>query len=271
MNLQSQQLEVFCKMNYSKLKWVFIFYGFISYANDWGKTGHRVIGQIAEQYISEKTKKSINYLLDGLSLAYVSTYADEIKSDKNFRHLDSWHYVNLNMDESYFNSKKNPNGDIFYAINKCIEELRDNNSSKSDKSFYLKLLVHFIGDLHQPLHVGKKEDRGGNDIKLHWFDELTNLHALWDTGLIEFFKMSYSELAENLTTNHNYQETFFDDGDIYLWMLESQKIAKDIYANTKPNSKLGYEYHYKYFHKASNQLKIAGKRLAMVLNNIFDS
>ena len=85
------------------------------------------------------------------------------------------------MDENYADAKKNPRGDLVTGINKCIEVLKDKNSSDVDKAFYLKLLVHFMGDLHQPMHIGQREDKGGNTIQVQWFGRGTNLHSVWDT------------------------------------------------------------------------------------------
>ncbi|MEC7616908.1 MAG: S1/P1 nuclease, partial [Bacteroidota bacterium] len=130
-------------------------------ASDWGQTGHRVIGLVAEQHLTQKTKAAIDDLLQGESLAFVSTYGDEIRSNKEFKHFDPWHYVNMPLDKRYGAEKPNPKGDVYHAIQHCAGVLHDNESTRDDKAFYLRLLVHFVGDLHQPLHVGRLEDRGG--------------------------------------------------------------------------------------------------------------
>ena len=184
------------------LKLIFIYNFFLGYflTNDisWGKTGHRVVGEIASKYISKNTRTSLNEILHGQSLAYVSTYADEIKSDKKYFKYNVWHYANLNLDETYESSYKNPKGDIVKAIKTSIEILKSKSSTKNEKQFYLKLLVHFVGDLHQPLHLGRKEDKGGNDISILWFGEKSNLHRLWDSDMIDTSKFSFTELSQNL-------------------------------------------------------------------------
>ena len=150
----------------------------------WGNTGHRAIGEIAASHLSKSVKRKISELLDGQSLAMVSTFGDDIKSDNAFRKYATWHYVNLNDDETYQTSKKNPKGDLVTAIAKCKEVLLDKNSTKADKVFYLKMLVHFIGDLHQPMHVGRLSDKGGNDFKVQWFYNNSNMHRVWDSEMI---------------------------------------------------------------------------------------
>ena len=166
-------------------------------SDDWGKTGHRATGEIAEKYLSRKARKEINKLLDGHSIAYVSNYADEIKSDKNYRKFSPWHYVNFPFDSSYEVHPKNAKGDLIIGINTCIEVLKNSDSSKEDKVFYLKMLIHFMGDLHQPLHVGMADDKGGNDLKVKWFNNGTNLHVVWDSKMIDSYGMTYTEIAVN--------------------------------------------------------------------------
>ena len=177
---------------------VFIFSANSHAKNDWGATGHRVVGEIADQYLKNSTKRKIKKLLNRESLAFTSTFADEIKSDRRYDKFFTWHFINMPFDTKYENSKKNPSGDLVTGIDYCIKIIKDENSSDSDKAFYLKFLIHLIGDLHQPMHIGLAEDRGGNDIKLQWKSKDTNLHRVWDTEMIESYNMSYTELANNI-------------------------------------------------------------------------
>ena len=137
----------------------------------WGKTGHRVTGEIAERYLKRKASKAIDKLLKGQSLAEVSNYADDIKSDSRFREYSPWHYVNFPADKEYRDVEPSKSGDIVIGIQKCIEVLKSDASSETDKVFHLKLLILFVGDLHQPMHIGRAENRGGNDIQIRWFDQ----------------------------------------------------------------------------------------------------
>ena len=236
----------------------------------WGATGHRVVGQIAENYLTEKAKKSIKNLLNGKSLASVSTFADDIKSDPKYKKFNPWHYVNIKSGENYDTKNKNKNGDVIVAIYKCIEILSDKNYNKKDKSFYLKLLVHFIGDVHQPLHVGRKEDRGGNDIKVRWFGVQTNLHRVWDSQIINSHQMSYTELSKDLPILGETEIDRIKKSNILDWVTESQNIADSIYNDAKENSNLGFEYRYKYLNTVKSRLLMGGLRLAHVLNSIFN-
>lgn len=251
------------------LAFVFIF-SQKSNAEEWGKTGHRVIGEVAQMHLTPKAAEQVNTLLEGISLAYVSTYADEIRSDKRFYYLEPWHYVNLNKDEQYHETEKNPEGDIVLAMNTCVEVLKNPSSSLEEKSFYLKLLVHFVGDIHQPLHAGRKQDQGGNNTTLFWFGNPTNLHALWDSDLIDHYQMSYTELAAHLPTKTEEEKSQIMRTSRLQWVQESQTLANEIYENTPQESQLGYEYHYRHFSLVRQRLLEAGLRLAATLNAIFD-
>lgn len=257
------------KIVYILIAFLFLNFGSILGAEDWGRTGHRATGEIAEQHLTGKAKRMIKELLGGESLALVSTYADEIKSDERYRSYGPWHYVNFPFDSTYEDHPKSDRGDLIRAIDTCISVLKDKSSSKEDKVFHLKLLVHFIGDLHQPLHNGKAEDKGANDFQVRWFDDGTNLHSVWDTKMIESYNMSYSELAANRTVLSKNEIEQMQQGSVIDWMNESRELCLDIYENTKVGEKLGYRYMYRYMNVIRDQIQKGGVRLAAVLNEIF--
>ena len=237
----------------------------------WGKKGHRVTGHIAEQHLTKKARKKINKLLDGHSLAFVSTYADEIKSDRSFSEYSPWHYVNYPLGTLYKDSEKSEHGDIVAAIATCQAVIKDANSSKDDKIFHLKLLVHLIGDLHQPLHVGRGEDKGGNDIQVRWFNDGSNLHKVWDTNMIESYGMSYEELGDELLQSTTKQEKQkIQAGLVIDWVEESHVLATKLYGSAKVGEKLSYRYSYENNPLLFDQLKKGGLRLAKVLNELFE-
>ena len=129
----------------------------------------------------------------------------------------------------------------------------------------MKFLIHLVGDIHQPLHVGRFEDRGGNDIKVKFFGKQTNLHRLWDTDMINDHMMSYSEFAENLDKIKFINTTLIPSE----WLKESQIEVNKIYNGVKNEDYIGYEYIYKNFPTVEKQLYKAGIRLADILNDIF--
>lgn len=234
----------------------------------WSKTGHRVTGEIAERYLSRKARKWVYNLLKDQSLAEVANYADEIKSDPKYSEFYPWHYVNYPGDKNYNEVEHAPEGDIVVAIQKCIQVLESESSSREDRIFYLKMLVHLIGDLHQPMHVGRKEDRGGNDIQVQWFEEGSNLHRVWDSNMIDDYRMSYTELANKLPEPTKRQIRELQKGDVLYWVEETQELTNKIYKSVQVGEKLGYAYSYKYWPIVEQQLLVGGIRLAAVLNRI---
>jgi len=238
-------------------------------SEDWGKTGHRTMGEIATKHLSKKAAKKISALLGGESLAFVSTYADEIRSDDAYRKYAPWHYVSFPFGARYENTPKNKRGDIIMGIQNCIDVLKDATSSQKDKEFYLRMLVHFIGDLHMPLHVGLKEDKGGNSFKVKWFGKQTNLHSVWDTKIIEGYAMSYTELTNNVDVLSKKEIQTIQSGAVTDWMYESRVLCEDVYANTSVGDNLGYKYMYRYVNVSRKQLQKAGLRLASILNEIY--
>lgn len=237
---------------------------------EWGQTGHRATGEIAENHLSKKARKEIDKILQGKTLALVSTYGDEIKSDPNYRKYGAWHYVNLEPGEEKYNPvTANEDGDLLSALRKCKAVLEDRSAPREEKEFYLKLLVHFMGDLHQPFHTGRGEDKGGNDIQVRWFNEGTNIHRLWDSDMIESYQMSYSELAGNAEKLSNGEIQEIASGSFEDWMYESRELSKRAYASAEIGEKLGYKYMYDWFPVVRQQLQKGGIRLAEVLNEIY--
>lgn len=243
----------------------------LSFGNDmfWSKTGHRVIGDIAQQHLTGKARKAIDKILNGQSLASVSNFADEIKADRSFSKFNAWHFVNYPLDKKYHEVSPSEEGDLMIGIQTCIDIIKNNTSTKADKEFYLKMLVHLVGDLHQPMHVGRLEDKGGNDIQLQWFGKGTNLHRLWDTNMVDDHGMSYTELSSSLPQLSKQQKLAVQQGDKYDWMEESRNLANELYDSVKVGEKLGYQYGYKYWNTVEVQLQKGGLRLAKVLNELF--
>ncbi|PJB13088.1 MAG: S1/P1 Nuclease [Flavobacteriales bacterium CG_4_9_14_3_um_filter_40_17] len=236
---------------------------------DWGKTGHRVVGELAEQNLSKRAQRKIDKILNGQSLAFVSTYADDIKSDRRYKKYDVLHYVNFPLDKNYSDQPANENGDIIKGIQECIAILKNPNTTESDQTFYLKLLIHFIGDLHQPMHIGQAEDKGGNNIQVQWFGKGSNLHRVWDSEMIDGYNMSYTELTENLPAISKEGKKQIMQSDLIDWVAETREVTKKIYASVHSGDKLGYNYSYDYFDTVRIQLQKAGLRLAKILNEIY--
>ena len=246
------------------------------FANDWGKTGHRIIGEIAERQLSDKVKEIVYDILDGESLASVSTWADEMRSNPDFDKFSKWHYVNLPLDKEY-TEIEHTQANVVNIIERCILVLKSPSSNKEMKRFYLKYLVHLVGDIHQPMHTGRYEDYGGSKIYVKFKgrkgqENNTNLHVLWDTNLIDDFKMSYTEWSTHLINKMSRKEIVpsMQTMDPIDWTYESHQYAKDIYKNTPDGISLSYDYVYTYQPVLEERLFLAGKRLGILINEIFE-
>ena len=255
------------------MKYVLIVVLFLSQILSWGDTGHRSVGYIAEQHLSPDAYNQIVYLLDGESLARVSTWPDEMKSNPLYKQYGQWHYINIPLDKEWFEIERLQGGDIMMAIDKCIEVLKDKVSDKETKAFYLKYLVHLIGDVHQPMHTGQYEDWGGNKIEAQWYGHSpTNLHLIWDTDMIEHYNLSYTELSDFVIREHTNTKVF--QGNVEDWVMESHNYVRDIYEdfndpflNTYDKAEL---YMYDNFPLVKKRLYQSGIRLAGVLNKIYE-
>jgi hypothetical protein len=128
--------------------------------------------------------------------------------------------------------------------------------------------VHFLADLHQPLHVGLEEDRGGNMIKVKWFKTDTNLHTVWDEEIIDFEKLSFTEYSTYLNHFSKEEKKEWEKGQYVDWAKESQDLRPKVY-DMPENKSLSYEYGYKTKPIVEQRLKQGGLRLALVLNHLF--
>lgn len=244
---------------------------FLSFGNDWGKTGHRIVGEIAERQLTEEVKEIVYDILNGESLSSVSTWPDEMRSNPDFNQYDKWHYVNLPLDTEYPDADT-PEENVVTIIERAVAILKSPSADKEMKKFYLKYLVHLVGDLHQPMHTGRYEDYGGSKIGLKFkgrkgTETNTNLHVLWDSNLIDDFKMSFTEWSNHL--ENKFRKKDIQQKNVLDWTFESHWWAKDIYKNTKEGDYLSYDYVYKYQPILEKRLYQAGKRLGNLLNEIF--
>jgi hypothetical protein len=166
-----------------------------------------------------------------------------------------------------------PQGDALDALNRFSATLKDPNASLADKQLALRFIVHLVADLHQPLHAGKCCDKGGNDVKVKWFGKDTNLHAVWDSALIDEEQLSFTELAAKL-------ERHISDRDLIAWwdinprdwVTESAQLRDTVYpppAKRKKPAELSYAYVYQFTPLMERRLKQAGVRLAAYLNAIY--
>lgn len=240
----------------------------------WGIIGHRVVGLIAESYLSNKARKEINKILGTESVAMASNWADFIKSDPTYNYLDAWHYINIEagLTEAQFTNhlEQDTSVNAYSAINFLVKELKNKNLELERKQMYLRLLIHMVGDIHQPMHVSREEDLGGNRIRVQWFGEPSNLHRVWDEQLITYQKLSYTEYAAAINFTTTTSRKVLQQQPLSTWLFESYQISDSLYKDIKqPDERLSYTYNFKHIETLNNQLLKGGVRLAGLLNEIY--
>lgn len=243
-------------------------------AHAWGKTGHRITGKIATHYLTDEAKAAIRALLGPESLAEASTYADEMRSNPSEfwqETANPYHYVTLQQPHDYHDDDCPPQGDAMSALKDFTATLQSDSATREEKQLALRFIVHIIGDLHQPLHVGSAalNDRGGNDVKVVFFGEQSNLHRVWDSGLVDHQQLSYSEFSHWLQRRITpAQAQDWATPDPYTWINESSQLRDDVYPKTD-EPYLSWDYVYNYTPIMKQRLQQGGVRIAAYLNDVF--
>lgn len=235
----------------------------------YGKTGHRVIAELAERHLSSSAREKIREILGDVSLAAVANWADEMKSspDKYWRQANVYHYLNVPAGQTFENTERNPAGDVLSAYEEFMATLESAETTIAEKEHALKFLIHIVGDMHQPLHFGHARDHGGNKVKVMWFNEITNLHIVWDTFLVEKENLSFTEWSDFLDKATPEQIMEYQKATPVDWVHEGLAMRDMIYDVGDRNFSWGYIY--KYRPVIREQLRKGGMRLAGVLNAVF--
>lgn len=241
----------------------------------WGMLGHRIVAQVAESYLKAKTRKEINAILGSESLAMASNWADFIKSDPSYNYLSPWHYIDFKKEATNQDIRnyleQDTSTDIYTKIKFLTAALKKKSLPKKIKVMYLRLLIHLVGDVHQPMHCGYEEDKGGNDVKVTWFNKRINLHSLWDSDLIEYQQLSYTEYANAINHPTTKQVKTWQMDDLSTWILESHNLSKELYKEAETNTKYSFRYNFEHVDELNQRLLAGGVRLAGLLNEIFGS
>lgn len=239
----------------------------------WGPDGHRIVGEIAQKRLLPKAKQKLRREFNIESLANIANWADRVKKERSQR---SWHYTNIEAGKRTYRANRDcPRGEcVTEKIREFMAVLLNKKTPANEKKEALKYLVHFVGDAHQPLHLGNARDRGGNEVTVFFQGRRTNLHALWDGGLIQKEGKSLAEYARRLKCAIDPKEDFSPSHlPIAQWAGESRKLALD-YAypvTLGPKGGLAPEYIRVGRGIVEHQLCRAGTRLARLLNQALSS
>lgn len=234
----------------------------------WGQKGHDTVAAIAENHLTPEAKQKAEQLLGGKSIVYYANWMDNASHTPEYAYSKTWHYKNIDADETYWKARLNEKGDIVRALDEQISILSDTTANDADRSLALKMVIHFLGDIHQPLHLGHQSDLGGNKWVVKWFKNPTNLHTVWDSRVVEYgHKWSYTEWQQQIDRATPEETAVILEASRPIdWGKESYELSKEIYSTTKQNSNLEFDYIAKWTPVIEQQLLKGGLRLAEVLN-----
>jgi len=239
----------------------------------WGYEGHRAVAEIGENHLTPTAKQAVKKLLLGGTMADAANFADDIRSTDQYRFTAPFHYLNvpLGYDFAQFSTyvKNNPMPNIYNAMVACIKDLQDPNKTSMQKTFDLKLLIHFIGDAHQPMHVSREEDKGGNKIIVRYFGQNTDLHGLWDEGMFYQKKLVAKDIVAMCNDATPEQIKKWQSDDVMVWLWESYQVTTILYQEAASDPNFNEKYYQDHLPILKNRIEKAGIRLAGVLNDIY--
>jgi nuclease S1 len=253
----------------------------VAHPHAWGAEGHHVVARIAETRLTPETQRAIAALLGDENFVTISTWADEVRSARPETY--NWHFVDVPYGQPHYDAardcKPSDRGDcVIAAIDRLRRTLADTTASASDRRDALKFIVHFVGDLHQPLHTIENHDRGGNDVKVNGdAGRTTNLHSIWDSGALSqrgLDENAYTQLLLDDLKAHPLPASE-DRVDVVKWAEDGHKVAEaDVYRYAEftpsgpPASPISLDA--AYIKRAQGvidrQLKLGGVHLAALLN-----
>ncbi|MEZ3525407.1 MAG: S1/P1 nuclease [Muribaculaceae bacterium] len=237
----------------------------------WGQKGHDTVVYIAENHLTDATKAAVDSLFDGKSPVYWANWLDNASHTPEYAYTKTWHYKNVDADRTYDDMPANPAGDAIGAIKQQIEILSNPATTKPEAQLALKILIHVVGDMHQPMHMGHATDLGGNRTKVKFFGRDTNLHSIWDSNLVESaHKWSYTEWQQQLDRLSPEEEVLVVQGTVDDWGRETIEITRDVYNFFQPGLNVSYDQVAYWAPTIEQQLLRGGLRLAHVLNTIYD-
>lgn len=238
----------------------------------WGQKGHDTVAYIAECHLTPAAKSVIDSLLDGKSLVYWANWLDNASHTPQYEYSITWHYKNVDENKTFDNMPLCETGDVVTALNQQESVLADTTLTKEQRALALKMVTHLYGDLHQPMHLGRKTDRGGNRHYVKFFKSASNLHSVWDSRLPEAaHKWSYSEWQREIDRATPQEiEVILAPATTEAYARETYEIAKRVYDATPADTNIEYTYIADWTPVIEQQFLRAGTRLAHTLNTLLD-
>jgi hypothetical protein len=204
----------------------------------WGADGHRIVAQVALDQLTPSTAAETRRLLGGKNITDVASWADDVRRQR--LETAPWHYVDIELGDSSYVPARDCKFDqcVIGAIAAQTAILSDRSRPDSVRAEALKYVVHFVGDLHQPLHGSDHADQGGNAVHVMFQGKPTNLHSIWDSGLLLSYGESDADVVRDIETDiaHRTDLAAIRGGTVASWAMESHDIARDFVYHDLPAS-----------------------------------
>ena len=232
----------------------------------WGFRGHKIVAQLSKSCINKSIVDSVQFYLGDTSFEDASVWMDEMRSDHSYDYMKPMHYVNVEKDKTYV-KVADPN--IINELDLVINDLKNRKGkTKEEIKKNLLILFHLVGDLHQPLHAGYAEDKGGNTVDVDFLGARSNLHKVWDTNIIEEEKITTENCLAVLNTFSEKEKNSMQLINTINWMEDSRSLLAFVYSFKDNTIDKNYIAQAKPI--IEKQLTRAGVRLASVLNQTFN-
>lgn len=274
--------------------------GLIALAGGWGRKAHSVIAEIAWRELTPAARESVAAIMGTDTIQETAAWADGVRGQNDeFPWTAPYHYANLPADATVYHhpSDRPPQGNVIDGVTDFARRITDASLTPLERKQALMFVVHFVGDLHQPLHGGNADDRGGNQIQIQWLDRgPRNLHSIWDSGIIDALDPTpwpvmadrlYPDIAQadrlawTLSDPSSAAEITGDalPAAVGRWVIESRRLAnRYAYASAGFNDNrpfatgtpLGQDYALACAPIVELRLRQAGVRLGHLLNALLD-
>lgn len=241
-----------------------------SVAFGWGQKGHDVTAAIAEQHLTRKAAKAVHRILEGQSPVYWSNWLDNASHTPEYASTKTWHYLNVEEGQTLDEARRIPEGDVLKAVTEIADRLRAGELTPEEEAVNLRMLIHLVGDMHCPMHLGRLSDLGGNRREVRFFGRRTNLHSVWDTDLPEAgHRWSYTEWQQQIDRASKAEQQAITAGAPEEWARETHAVCTEIYDATPEGTEISYDYVARFTPVVERQLLRGGLRLAHLLNEIY--
>ncbi len=266
----------------NRLKWILLLGCIHLNCFAWNSHGHQLVAQIAYDYLTPQAKSFLAYYFNTdeenlpEKLSKESVWLDVIRYRNNVHDFDHYHYIDIPFAIDGTKLPSIPAVNASWALLKAINALNDPHASSKDRRFYLRVLIHVMGDVHQPLHTVTRVDKnfpdgdlGGNLFTLKRNKIGKNLHQFWDNGggfvLGRNFKLrKKADMLENQWPCHADEVKL----DVLRWIDDSHQLSLNRVYTLEPNTKPTYDYKTIAQKTTKHQIALAGCRLAAVLNSV---